>query len=43
MLPHDADRFPPEHEERYEINLQFWHVFTARLAFIFIFEVKFYN
>ncbi|RXG53174.1 Anoctamin-3 [Armadillidium vulgare] len=33
-----AYRNPPEDENPYEFTLQFWHVFTARLAFIIIFE-----
>ncbi|MCL4142507.1 UNVERIFIED_CONTAM: hypothetical protein GTU68_062604 [Idotea baltica] len=33
-----AYRNPPNSEKPYEITLQFWHVFTARLAFILIFE-----
>lgn len=37
-----AYRNPPNSTDKYEINLQFWHVFTARLAFILIFEVCMY-
>lgn len=36
-----AYRNPPEDEHPYEFTLQFWHVFTARLAFVIIFEVFF--
>ncbi|MPC17494.1 Anoctamin-5 [Portunus trituberculatus] len=33
-----AYRNGPDDENPYDINQQFWHVFTARLAFILIFE-----
>ncbi|KAF2357771.1 Anoctamin [Trinorchestia longiramus] len=33
-----ALRLPPDDPDKYEFKLQFWHVFTARLAFILIFE-----
>ena len=36
-----AYRNPPESEEPYLVNIKFWHVFTARLAFILVFEVKY--
>lgn len=35
-----AYRNGPNEENPYDINQQFWHVFTARLAFILIFEVR---
>ena len=32
-------RKAPDSDDPYNHTLQFWHVFTARLAFILIFEV----
>ena len=30
----------PDHEDKYGLSPQYWHVFAARLAFVVIFEVN---
>jgi hypothetical protein len=32
-------RNPPQHEKKYDLSPQYWHVFAARLAFVVVFEV----
>lgn len=32
-------RNPPNHEKKYDLSPQYWHVFAARLAFVVVFEV----
>jgi hypothetical protein len=32
-------RNSPHHEKKYDLSPQYWHVFTARLAFVVVFEV----
>ena len=32
-------RNSPEHENKYGLSPQYWHVFAARLAFVVVFEV----
>lgn len=29
----------PDHEDKYGLSPQYWHIFAARLAFVVIFEV----
>jgi len=33
-------RLPPSDPNKYEVNLDYWHVLAARLAFVVIFEVR---
>jgi len=33
-------RNSPQHEKKYDLSPQYWHVFAARLAFVVVFEVK---
>ncbi|XP_076791129.1 anoctamin-5 isoform X3 [Arvicanthis niloticus] len=31
-------RYPPDHEEKYNHNMQFWHVLAAKMTFIIVME-----
>lgn len=33
-------RNPPDHENKYVHNMQFWHVLAAKMAFIIVMEVS---
>lgn len=33
-------RNPPDHEDKYFHNMQYWHVLAAKMTFIIIMEVK---